>query len=85
VSDCDHTWSPTHPHANDRQWQSRGWTGRLVTWAWATCKCGAKTAVAVGIEGDPTCDECFDAMAEAWDEADAAKRPTSSKGDPKTP
>lgn len=50
-----HTWTPEHPHANDRQWTIDG-----KVWKWTSCgTCGAKTAVRTGSAGTPICDACF--------------------------
>jgi hypothetical protein len=56
VESVQHTWTPEHPHANDRQWTVDG-----KVWKWTSCiDCGAKTAARVGAAGHPICDACFE-------------------------
>lgn len=58
------TWSNDHPHANDKQWVERSYSGRSVLWGWAKClRCCKRTAIASGYAGQAICDACFDAPA----------------------
>lgn len=47
-----------------KTWQKKDRFGRVRTWTFGRCRCGAKVEVVVGAAGHPTCTPCFDRRVE---------------------